>query len=343
MKAAVWYGPGRANFRLEEVPTPEIEQPDDVIIRVHSVYYGAKVVRAITVGHPELKAPAIMGRMIAGEVVAVGTGIHTLSEGMRVTVDPDAPCGSCYYCRNLEPVHCLSMAQFSPGGMAEYTRIRGRLLDGVHLIPAHISYDEAAFTESLTCVASGLLKANVIYGDTVVILGCGGLGLAHVQMARLRGASQIFLSGTHTSALKIARTLEAYPVDARKEDLRQVVLDATQGRGADVVVEAVGRSSTYEAAIQLVRPGGCVIAFGGCPPGVQITLSPNDLHYRSIRFVGAYHYTPGLFGRTLSLICTRAVDLRPILTHTLPLSLIGEAIDIFTQPDCRTLALHPCK
>ncbi len=341
MKAAVWYGPGRENFRLEEVPMPTVEEPQDVVIRVHSVFFGAKVVRAILQGHPELTAPTIMGRMLAGEVVAAGANAQSLYKGVRVTVDPDAPCGTCFYCRNFEPIHCTAMTHLFPGGMSEYVRVRGNLTAGIYPIPEHVSYDEAAFTETLTCVAYGLLKANVTFGDTVVILGCGGVGLAHIQMARLRGATQVFLSGTHPEALAIARRLGAYPINVLSEDLRRIVQEATEGRGADVVIEAVGSTSTYESALQLVRPGGVVVAFGGSPPGTWMRISPNEIHYRSIKIIGAYHYTPGLFKRTLDLISHRAIDLQYIFTHSLPLSSLNEAVDVYTKPDCRTLVLHP--
>ena len=341
MKAAIWYGPGRENFLLEDVPVPIVEEPDDIIVRVHSVFYGAKVVRAITKGHPELKSPTIMGRMIAGEIVDSGSSVQRLRKGDRVTIDPNAVCGVCYYCRNLEPVHCTAKTSFYPGGMAEYTRIRGNLIAGVYTIPSHVSYDEAAFTETLTCVAYGLLKADIIYGDTVVILGCGGVGLVHIPMASLRGAAKVILSGTHADALEIACRYGAQPVNTNTEDLATIVQKATDGRGADVVIEAVGKRETYEQAMRLVRPGGSIIAFGGCPPGTLVNLSPNDIHYRSLKVIGSYHYTPGLFQRALALISHGLINLKPILTHHLPLSRISEAIDIYTRPDCRTLVLHP--
>jgi len=341
MKAAVWYGPGRENLRLETVPTPRVEAPDDVVIRVHSCIWGAMNVRAVLRGHPELKPPTVMGRLLAGVVADVGSGVTSVKRGARVTVDPEATCGVCFYCNNGEPVHCEAPTRLEPGGLAEYVRVSGRLVGNIYQIPPHLSFDEACYTETLACALWGVLKAKVTFGDTVVVIGCGGLGLTHQQLVRLRGATQVIASDVVPDALAAASKLGTRVVDSRSEDLVSIVMAATDGRGADAVIEAVGRQDTYETALKLVRAGGTIVAFGGSPPGTVMTVDPNRIHYRSIDFRGSYHYPPGLFKRALDLIAAASIDLRPIITHSLPLDRIAEAVDLYARPDCRLIAIHP--
>jgi L-iditol 2-dehydrogenase len=341
MKAAVWYGPGRENLRLENVPTPVVEQPDDVVIRVHSCIWGAMNVRAVLRGHPELKPPTVMGRLLAGVVTDLGSGVTGLERGARVTVDPEVACGVCFFCKNGEPVHCVAPTRLDPGGLAEYVRVRGRLVGNIFQIPPHLSFDEACYTETLACALWGVLKAKVTFGDTVVVIGCGGLGLTHQQLVRLRGATQVIASDVLPEALEAAAKLGVHVVDSRTEDLVSVVMESTDGRGADAVIEAVGRQDTYETALKLVRAGGTVVAFGGSPPGTFMTVDPNRIHYRSIDFRGSYHYPPGLFKRALDIIAAGTIDLRPVITHSLPLDRIAEAVDLSARPECRLIAIHP--
>lgn len=117
MKAVVWRGMGRENLNVEDVEIPAVG-PDDVLIKVQAVYFGAMHVRAVLRGHPELHPPVIgfSGRMVAGDIAEVGINVKHLKPGMRVTVNPEAPCGKCFYCLKGEPVHCLALKKLT-GGM----------------------------------------------------------------------------------------------------------------------------------------------------------------------------------------------------------------------------------
>jgi L-iditol 2-dehydrogenase len=340
MRAAVWHGQGRENFRIEQVSRPAVQDPGDIIIRVRSVAYGAMMVRAITRGHPELTPPTVMGRMIGGDVAGAGRAVGHVAPGMRVTVDPEGPCGACFYCKNGLSINCADKTELDPGGYADYVRVPGRFAANVYPIPEHVSYEHAAYTETLACVAWGILKGGVTFGDTVVVIGCGGVGLTHQQMARLRGAVTVFGVDIVPDAVEAARQSGSIGIDARTEDVQAAVLERTGGRGADVVIEAVGSQPTYETALRLARPGGRVVAFGGSPPRTTMTADPNRIHYAQLEFIGAYHYPPGLFQRSLDLIAAGALDLGQIITHRLPFERIGEAIDVYTRPDCRLLMIE---
>lgn len=344
MKAVVWRGKGRENLNVEEVEIPPVG-PDDVLIKVHAVYFGAMHVRAVLQGHPELHPPVIgfSGRMVAGDIAEVGANVKHLKPGMRVTVNPEAPCGKCFYCLKDEPVYCLNVAKLT-GGMSQYVHLTRELVPGVYEFPENISYAHAAYTETLACAMYGILKGNVTFGSRVAIIGCGGVGLTMLQLAKLRGATHIIMLDISETALEPLRGQPGvYTINPSKEDAVARVRALTDGFGADTVIEAVGRGETYKLAMDLARRGGWIVGFGGCPPNSEFSCDPNAIHYRSLNIVGSYHYTPELFKQALNLIITGRVDLTPIVTTTLPMSRLAEAVDLYQQPGVKTLVLEPWK
>lgn len=340
MRAAIWYGPGE--FRLESVDIPTIN-PHEVLIKVEACYFGATHVRAILKGHPEMKPPLIIGRMLSGEIAQLGSEVTGLKEGMRVTVNPELPCGKCFYCLRNNYAQCLNLYSLPSGGLADYIVVPKELIGGIYEIPEGVSFEEGAYTETLACTLQGMECANVAPGDTVVILGSGGVGLTFLQLARMSGAIKIIISDIYDEALSSAKRLGAERVvNVKNEDLSAIVKEETGGFGADVVIEAVGSSQTYKSAFELVRKGGTVLAFGGCPKGSEFLIDPNVVHYGEIKFIGTYHYHPGMFKRALDLIASKSINLDSIITHRLPLDrVVEEGVEIYQKPECKTLVIKP--
>src|ERR1039457_2906747 len=168
MKAAVWRGPGRDHFQLEDVERPVVAASTDVILRVRSATFAAMNKRAVLVGHPKLKPPAVMGRLIAGDIVEVGDKVTSVRPGDRVAIDPER-------------------CEVTPGGFAEFVQASGDTDGGLVHLPDGLSYDHGSYAETLSCVCWGALRSEVTIGDTVAVVGCGGVGLTHAQVARLRG------------------------------------------------------------------------------------------------------------------------------------------------------------
>ena len=340
MLAAVWHGPGLENFRLEEVPVPEIG-PGDVLLRIRACYFGALSLRAILTGHPKLTPPMVLGRMVSGDVAAVGEGVTTVKVGDRITVDPVASCGHCFYCENNEPTHCLNQTKLSPGGLATYTRIAAPLVPGIVGLADDVSYEEGAYSDTLGPVLQGMEKANVRHGDTVVLIGCGGVGLTFIPLLKGAGAAQIIAADVEDQALDAAEAAGAtHTVNTLRQDLGTVARDLTQGRGADVVVEAVGRAATYRLCFDVVRYAGTIVGFGGCPPETTMELDPNLIHYGSLRILGTSHCSPAIFRRAVALI-NAGFDLSHIITHRLSLEDVHQAIEVFPQVECKTLVIMP--
>lgn len=340
MPAVRWEGPGLP-LALVDLPVPVVEEADDVLIRVRAAMFGAALVRAATVGHPKLTPPAVLGSLVAGEVAGLGTGVTHLRVGDVVTIDPHPACGECRNCADGQAALCLSRPRIEPGAFAEYVRIRPPLTAHVRPVPAGVTADAAVLTEIVACVLDATRAAGIGSGQDVLVLGCGPVALIQIQLALHAGAARVFCTVRHPVRRAAVAGLGAVPLDHDLAAVRAGVAELTGGRGAHVVVEAVGSAATYEQAFEFVRDGGTVVGFGGCPPGSAITLDPNELHYRRLRFVGSYHYPPGTFADALSLIADGSVDLGPVVTHRIPLWEAPSALDAARSPGCITMIVEP--
>jgi L-iditol 2-dehydrogenase len=213
---------------------------------------------------------------------------------------------------------------------------------GIFEFPESTPYAHAAFTETLACTMYGMEKSGASFGSRVAVVGCGGIGLAMLQLAKLRGATHVIMMDVVEAALEPLRAIPGvYTVNTGEGDPVKAVQALTEGYGADVVIEAVGRGETYKLAMELARRGGTIIGFGGCPPGTEFACDPNLIHYRSLNILGSYHYTPELFKQALNLIISGRIDLTPIVTSHLPMSRVVEAVDLYPRPEVKQLALDP--
>jgi L-iditol 2-dehydrogenase len=338
MRAAIWSGPGLP-LHCEWIPTPRIEAPDQVLLRVRAAVFGAALVRAVTVGHPKWTPPAVLGSLVAGEVVAVGGEVRRLLPGMRVTLDPHPPCGRCPACQGRAEALCTARPSLTPGAHAEYVRIGPLLADAARQIPDGLPYRSAVLTESVACVVEAVSHCGD--GDRVAVLGSGPMALLLARLARWRGAREVVAIVKHPHRHAAFEAAGATALGWREGGLAARVREAMGGSDPDVVFEAVGRAETYALALEIARPGGTVVAFGGCPPGTTLALDPNLVHYRGLRLIGSYRYAPGRFAEALQLLAEGQLDLAPILTHAIGLERVAEAPALAAHPDCLVLTIHP--
>ena len=339
MRAGVWSAPGRPPT-VETVPTPLPEGPDDVLVGVRAAMFGAALVRAVTAAHPKLSPPAVLGTLVAGEVVATGAAVIGVRPGQAITFDPHPPCGECAECVDGLPELCAARHRVQPGAHAEYVRIRPPLTRHIAPIPPGVSFPAAMLTEIVACVLDATELAGIGPGQDVLVLGCGPVALIQLQLARAHGARRVLCSVKHPARAALVRWFGGEPVPAGP-DLDARVAELTGGRGPHVVVEAVGSGDTYRTALRTVRTGGTVVGFGGCPKGTEIAVDPNDIHYRRIRFLGSYHYRPGYFHRAVDLLADGTVDVEPMITHRIPLDRIADAVRIARSPECIVPVIEP--
>ena len=321
MTAAVLYG--REDLKVERIGIPQVG-PDEVLLRVKVALTCGTDLKVWKQGYHArmITPPAVFGHELAGDVAALGTSVNGgLRRGMRVVPANSAPCNKCLFCRKGRTNLCEDLL-FNNGAYAEYIRIPGRIVQQNLLeIPDHVSYVDAAMVEPLACVLRGIEETGINPGDTTVIIGCGPIGLKFIRLLSHRGVRVIAL-GKRGSQIKAAERLGAYAAyDVSKvEDPIPLVRQLTEGtRGADSVIEAVGSPRTWEWAIQMVRRGGTVNLFGGCPRGSKVEFDPTALHYSEITIKSTFHHTPRFIREALDAVARGEVRAVDFITGEIPL------------------------
>ena len=336
MLVAFLYGPG--DLRLEERPVPE-PGPGEVVARVRAATTCGTDVKMFTRPYVSsvVRLPSPFGHEWAGEVVAIGPGVEGWEPGDRIRAGNSAPCLTCRFCRRGQQNLCENRLWLW-GAFAEYIKVPAHMLKvNAQKVPEHLSFEEAAVAEPLACVLHGAKLASIQPGDVVAIIGSGPIGILHAQVAKHMGAAKVVIFDLVDERLKVARSVGAdLAVNAGREDPAEVVKAETDGLGADVVIEAVGLPATWEKAFELVRRGGTVLEFGGCPPGTSVEVSTELLHYGEVRLLGSFHATPREFEVALSLIASGTIRVRPLITsrrrlaelHDVMRSLVEEKKDL---------------
>jgi L-iditol 2-dehydrogenase len=322
MTAAVLYG--REDLKIESVDIPALSD-DEVLIRVKVALTCGTDLKVWKQGfHPRMiEPPAIFGHELAGIVEAQGRkvngGIHA---GMRVVPSNSAPCNLCLFCRKDHANLCEDLL-FNNGAYAEYIRIPGRIVrQNLLQIPDHVSFVDAAMVEPLACVLRGIEETGIQPGDTTVVVGCGPIGLKFIRILSGRGVRVIAL-GKRKSQIRAAERLgasAAFDVSTLENPVQTVRRLTDGGRGADSVIEAVGSPATWQWAIQMVRKGGTVNLFGGCPRGSLVQFDPAALHYSEVTIKSTFHHTPRFIREALDSIARGEVRASDFITGEIPLS-----------------------
>lgn len=330
MKAAMLYGV--KDLKVEDVEVPEVKD-GEVLVKVKAATTCGTDLKIFQRGYVEkvIKLPTIFGHEWAGEVAEVGKGLEWPRKDMRVRAGNSAPCLHCSMCQRGKYNLCENMIWLW-GAYAEYIKVPARMvLMNMQGIPNGISYEEAAITEPLACVLHGVEQANVKLGDTVAIIGAGPIGLLHLLTVKKMGAGRTIMIDLVDERLGFAEKLGAdATVNSGKENVETRIRELTGGYGADVAIEAIGLSATWEQALKLARKGGTVLEFGGCPPGTEIKVNAEMLHYGELTVMGTFHTTPLHFRKALNLIATRTIDVRPLVTRKMKLDNIKEAFEILS-------------
>jgi len=342
MNAALLYGV--KDLKVENIDIPEIGL-GEILVKVRAATTCGTDVKIFQRGYVSgvIQYPTVFGHEWAGDVVKVGEGVSWLKEGMRVRAGNSSPCLRCKMCQKGNYNLCENM-MWLWGAYAEYIKVPARIVMlNTQEIPANITYEEAAVTEPLACVLYGIEKAHVKLGDTVAIIGAGPIGLLHLQTAKKMGAEKVVISDLVDERLEVAQELGAdETVNAKYEDPIEKIKRFTGGYGADVVIEAIGFPATWEQALKMVRKGGTVLEFGGCPPGTEITVKTELLHYGEVTLLGTFHTTPAHFKKALNLIASGTVKAKPLITRRMKLDDVKDAIEILTtsKSDLK-IAIHP--
>jgi len=340
MKAVVYLGPGELSY--EEVEVPQVG-PGELLVRTRAALTCGTDVKTYRRGHHLMEPPMLFGHEFAGDVALIGEGVTDFAEGMRVVAANSAPCRSCFFCQRGRHNLCEDIL-FNWGAFAEYVRVPARIVQtNMYEIPPELEYEEAAMLEPLACVALGNEAAGISPGDTVVIAGGGGpIGLMHLQLAKHAGAEQAVVIDLKDSRLQLAQQLGAtHVINPGREDPVAAVKDLTRGRGADVTIETAGLPDVWKMSLELVRKGGTVVLFGGCPTGSQISVDTDRVHYHELTIRGVFHHTPKTVARALRLLSSGVVDASRLISGRVPLRDTQIALEKVMAGEAVKMAIIP--
>ena len=264
-------------FTIEDVPLP-VCGPKDVLVQVAACGICGSDVHGFDGSSGRRIPPIVMGHEAAGIVAAVGPEVRSVAAGDRVTFDSTVYCAQCEFCLRGEVNLCenrevvgVSCGEFRrAGAFAEYIAVPEYI---VYRLPPSLSFADAAMLEAVSVALHAVKLSRIEGGETVLVIGAGMIGLLILQAARVAGCSRVFVADVDATRLKMAATLGADETLLGSEaDVIREVLRLTDGRGVDVVLEAVGRNETVATAIDCVRKGGAVTLVGNIVPQVSIAL-----------------------------------------------------------------------
>ena len=323
MKAARLYGV--RDLRIEEVPDPT-PGPGEILIDIKACGVCPSDLRAYTGSHASPSSlPRTPGHEWAGVVIGLGDGVADLKVGDRVVPDWRVVCGKCYNCRRGVFNYCTNLQRTVRGGFAELGTAPAT---NVRKIPDHVSFEQAAFCEPLACCLNGNQACRVGIGDDVAIVGCGPIGLQHLQLVRNQGA-RIIAVDLDERRLEMAKKLGAHDlVKVGEGDPVKRVRELTEGRGADAVVVAVGNAVAAKQGILMAGINGRVQLFAGTYPSTEMPLDPNTVHYGQLVLTGSHDFTPHHFSTALKIISYGIVDVKTLISHRFPLEQTKEALEI---------------
>lgn len=329
MLAAVLRAPG--DLRLERRPVP-VAQRGEILLRIEGNTLCGTDGRLLTGEKTAgVKPGVIPGHEFVGRIAAIGEGVSGYEVGKQAVVSIVVSCGSCPECQaDMEEV-CDNLQLIGygiDGGLAEYCLIPAGAVSRGNVVQIENDLPPAALSliEPISCCLHGLNRYRVDPGDTVVIFGAGPIGLIHVQLAKISGATQIIVSNRSEARRELARELGATrTLDPREESVADVVRRATAGRGADVAVVCVGVPELANEALQVVRVGGRVNFFAGFPKGSTATIDPNLIHYNELTVTGGSNAARREVKQAVELVQKGLIDAEALVSHTFSLEDVEEA------------------
>ena len=346
MKAVVYEDVGAV--RVDEIDEPQVEDPTDAIVRITMAaicgsdlhwYHG--------------KAPMAPGEQLGhegvGVVERVGDGVTGFSEGDRVVIAFNLVCGECWFCKQGQNSLCESfrnlgagMAADSPGGtQAELVRIPNADVNLLK-IPDDMEDERAVFIgDILTTAFYGAAIAGIKPGDTVAVIGAGPVGFLAAQAAQLHDPAEVLVLDMQEDRLQLVEKAGAVPINVSERNAQMAVADRTDGRGADVVIEAVGAVPAFESAQEVVRSGGTV-----CVIGMYVTESTEIqlgmAWFRMLKFVfGGICPIHAWWEQALRAVADGKIDPLPIISHTLSLDEAPKGYEMFDRREATKVLLKP--
>ena len=343
MRAGVYRDKGIV--RVEEVPVPELGD-GEVLIKVAACGICGTDIKKIF--HAYVPPPQILGHELAGTVVATGRGVTKWKPGDRVMSFHHIPCGQCFFCEKRLFSQCRQYKTtgltggFTPngGGFGEYVKAMPWVAErGIVALPDNVSFDEATFIEPINTIAKAVQKARVTRGETVLIAGCGPIGLQLLMVAKLEGA-KLYTSDPMPERRAKSLSLGAVEsFDPSGGKLVQEVKARTDGRGADAVLVAVAHPSVVGEALAAARPGGRVLLFAANDPVTKIEFPASEIGIDEKEILGSYSAAVDIQDSAADLVLNKKLPVMEIVTHRFPLDKIQEGLELAARPTAESLKI----
>ncbi len=347
MLAVVYRGPEL--LRVEDRPVPEVG-PDEALLKVLASTICGTDLRILHGAHRQYPpgTTRIPGHEVTGEIVEIGKRVRGLTPGQRVFVAPNVGCGRCPHCiagHNNLCADCDAFGITMDGSFAQYMRITAPAISQGNVIPLSERADPAvsALIEPLACVLRGQGALQVRPGELVLVMGAGPIGIMHLLLARLHGASRVLVSEMVPERIaQAARSGADRVVNPAQEELAKAVAEESDGGGADVVIVAAPAPQAQQEALRLAAAGGRINFFGGLPKDRStISLDSNLIHYKELLVTGTTGCSTSDCRRAAAIVESGRVDLFGLVSARYPL---GQAEEAFAAAEDRRslkIALQP--
>jgi len=325
MKAAMYYSLDK--ITIQDVPKPEIESGEVLVEMKACGVCGSDLME----WYLRSRAPLVLGHEPAGVVVEAGENVKEFKVGDGVFAHHHVADLTCYYCKQGDYTLCSQFARthLEPGGFAEYFKVPAPNLQIDTLkLPDNLSFEEATLIEPVGCCIRAQNKAGIEKGDNVAVIGAGPSGIIHVMLAKMAGASQVLVTDLVDYRLRMAERLGAdLAINNQKENVAERVKQATQNRGADIVIVTAPSAQAVEDSVQIVRRGGRILLFAPTQLDQYARLSPHQLFFSEITVVPSYSVSHVETRTALQLISSGTLKAKELITHRFPLSQTQEAFE----------------
>jgi L-iditol 2-dehydrogenase len=329
--------------RVEEVPVPEVG-PNEVLIKVAACGICGTDIKKIFQRYVE--PPQILGHELAGTVVATGVGVTKFAPGDRVMSFHHIPCEKCFYCERRLFSQCKQYkttgltAGFTPngGGFAEFVKAMPWVAErGIIKLPDNVSFEEATFLEPINTILKAVQKARIAKGETVLVAGCGPIGLQLLMVTNLSGARIYSSDPTPERRAKSLSLGAVESFDPTNGKLVTEVKTRTEGRGADAVLVAVAHPAVVEEALAVARPGGRVLLFAANDPVTRIGFPASAVGIDEKEILGSYSAAVDIQEEAAALVLQKKLPVMEIVTHRFPLARIQEGLELAANPTSESL------
>jgi len=340
MRAMILWEPEK--MELINLPV-EKPGPGEVLLKVEACSICGSDLEGYHGIHPKVSLPRIMGHEVACRVEALGKGVESLSEGDRVAGTGWNACMECSRCQSGNPDSCehpLEPGFSAHGGYAEYMLVRPRSLAP---IPEELSYEEAAAAQPAGIAYHAVAtRAHVAEGETVLIQGCGPIGLSALMLCKLRGARVVSTDIVDYRCRKAQELGADFSLNAHTENIEKIVQDVTTGKGVDKVIECVGgdQDDTLPQAVQCVRERGLVVVVGSFAQDAA-TIPIINFKFQEKNIIGSQSMPEG-YEPVFKLIRERRLDVKGLITHRMSLGEIETGLGLMNRKQDGVLKVVIC-